>query len=192
MSEGILEIAAIDNAMISANVFNILNWMSSLFAHLHKYFVFFLSYSLLTRPHLSWFMMFPHIISRSRQLRAQFHPPVNPWCDVPMALNYVNCLPNQPVYKHQLSPNQRTADGLSPNRRPGREAAQFPPTNIATVELVTVVTSFQATPELTQFRPLGLKLKYLAQFMNKNNLITRLANSITSPYDSSSLFCGLN
>ena len=40
MSEGILEIAAIDNALISANVFNILNWMSSLFANLHKYFVF--------------------------------------------------------------------------------------------------------------------------------------------------------
>lgn len=88
--------------------------------------------------------MFPHLMSRSRLLSAQFHPPVNLWCDVPMALNYVNCLPNQPVYKHQFSPNQRTAAGLSPNRRSGREAAQFPPTNIATVELVTVVTSFLA------------------------------------------------
>ena len=62
-----------------------------------------------------------------------------------MALNYVNCLPNQPVYKPQFSPNPRTADVLSPNRRWGREAAQFPPTNIATVELVTVVTSFLTT-----------------------------------------------
>ena len=138
--------------------------------------------------------MFPHLMSRSGLLSAQFHPPVNLWCDVPMALNYFNCLPNQPVYKHQFSPNQRTADGLSPNRRPGREAAQFPPTNIATVELVTVVTSFLATPEpeLThiRLRPLGLKLKYLTQFMNKNNLITRSASSITSLLNSS--FCGLN
>ena len=35
----------------------------------------------------------------SRLLIPQFHPPVSPWCDVPMALNYVNCLPNQPVYE---------------------------------------------------------------------------------------------
>ena len=108
-----------------------------------------------------------------------------------MALNYVNCLPNQPVYKPQVSPNQSAAGDLSTNGRPGREAAQFPPTNIATVELLTVVTSFLAPtptpPELRQIRPLWLKLKYFTQFMNKNNLITRYDSQVLNHFSARDL-----
>ena len=80
---------------------------------------------------------------------------------------------------------------LSTNGRPGREAAQFPPTNIATVELLTVVTSFLAPtptpPELRQIRPLWLKLKYFTQFMNKNNLITRYNSQVLNHFSARDL-----
>ena len=110
----------------------------------------------------------------SRLLIPQFHPPVSPWCDVPMALNYVNCLPNQPVYEAAADQWERSVQPRHQSEagRPRPSvAAQFPPTNIATVELSTVFTSDRCCS----------RHKYATQFMDKNSLITRILRSLAWP-----------